>query len=146
MTRFWIASISKEHTLRGINGNFIQACHGKKAPLKRMSKGDYIVIYSSKTTMSSGEKYQKFTAIGKVTDDDTYSFQMTESFIPFRRNIRFYECDECSIIPLINELGFIENKKMWGYPFRYGFFEISEKDFSLIASKMIINETERQSL
>ncbi|AQX84181.1 EVE domain-containing protein [Elizabethkingia sp. HX WHF] len=140
MTRFWVASISKEHTMRGINGNFIQVCHGKKAPLKRMSKGDMILIYSSKITLDGNEKCQKFTAIGKVADDEIYSFQMSENFVPFRRKIKFYACEEYSILPLIAELDFIENKKMWGYPFRYGFFEINKKDYNLIASKMITNE------
>ncbi|OPC66597.1 EVE domain-containing protein [Elizabethkingia miricola] len=140
MTRFWVASISKEHTMRGINGNFIQVCHGKKAPLKRMSKGDMILIYSSKITLDGNEKCQKFTAIGKMADDEIYSFQMSENFVPFRRKIKFYACEEYSILPLIAELDFIENKKMWGYPFRYGFFEINKKDYNLIASKMITNE------
>ncbi|AQX07755.1 EVE domain-containing protein [Elizabethkingia ursingii] len=140
MMRFWIASISKEHAMRGVNGNFIQVCHGKKAPLRRMSKGDMILIYSSKITLDGNEKYQKFTAIGQVIDNEIYQFQMSENFIPFRRNIRFYECKEHSIVPLIVELDFIENKKMWGYPFRYGFFEINKKDYNLIASKMIMNE------
>lgn len=102
-----------------------------------MKKGDYIIVYSSKIKMNSPEKLQSFTAIGKVMDEEAYSFQMTETFIPFRRNIEFYDCRECPIIPLIDELDFIENKKFWGYPFRYGHFEISEKDFNLIASKMI---------
>lgn len=136
MIQYWMASVSKEHTERGVEGQFIQVCHGKKAPLQKMKKGDYIIVYSSKTTMNSSEKLQAFTAIGKVMDDDVYSFQMTETFIPFRRNIEFYDCKECSIIPLIDQLDFIENKKFWGYPFRYGHFEISEKDFKLIASKM----------
>ena len=140
MMRFWIASISKEHAMRGVNGNFIQVCHGKKAPLKRMSKGDMILIYSSKITLDGNEKCQKFTAIGKMADDEIYSFQMSENFVPFRRKIKFYACEEYSILPLIAELDFIENKKMWGYPFRYGFFEINKKDYNLIASKMIMNE------
>lgn len=136
MIRYWMASVSKEHTERGIEGKFIQVCHGKKAPLQRMKKGDYIIIYSSKIKMESSEKLQSFTAIGKVIDDEVYSFPMTETFIPFRRNIEFYDCKDCSIIPLIDQLDFIENKKFWGYAFRYGHFEISEKDFKLIASKM----------
>ncbi|MBP2616268.1 EVE domain-containing protein [Chryseobacterium jejuense] len=137
MIRYWMASVSKEHTERGVEGNFIQVCHGKKAPLQRMKKGDYIIVYSSKIKMNSSEKLQNFTAIGKVMGEEVYSFQMTETFNPFRRDIEFYDCKECSIIPLIDQLDFIENKKFWGYPFRYGLFEISEKDFNLIASKMI---------
>ncbi|MCD0471620.1 EVE domain-containing protein [Flavobacterium sp. JAS] len=135
--KYWIATISKEHTQRGVNGGFIQVCHGKEAPLKRMQKEDCLLIYSSKITMEGNEKCQAFTALGKVIDDEVYSFQMTENFVPFRRNIQFVECNEVSIIPLIENLEFIPNKKSWGYPFRYGFFEINENDFNFITSKMI---------
>jgi len=138
--KYWIATISKEHTQRGVNGGFIQVCHGKQAPLKRMKKGDYLIVYSSKISMEGNEKCQTFTAIGKVKDDEVYQFQMTENFKPFRRNIDFIECSESSIIPLINDLEFIPNKKSWGYPFRFGFFEIKENDFNLIASKILQNE------
>jgi hypothetical protein len=140
-TKFWVAAVSKEHTMRGVASSFMQVCHGKQAPLKRMKKGDYLVVYSSKITMEGNEKCQAFTAIGRVKDDDVYQFQMTEDFKPFRRNIDFLECQESSIIPLINDLEFIPNKKSWGYPFRFGFLEINEKDFNLITSKMLQNET-----
>ncbi|KQB39645.1 EVE domain-containing protein [Flavobacterium aquidurense] len=134
--KYWIAAISKEHTKRAINGGFIQVCHGKQAPLKRMQKEDYLLVYSSKITMEENEKCQAFTALGKVIDDEVYDFQMTENFVPFRRNIQFMECNEVSILPLIENLEFISNKKSWGYPFRYGFFEINENDFNFITSKM----------
>ena len=138
--KYWIAVISKEHIMRGITGNFIQVCHGKHSPLKRMRKGDYLIVYSSKLTMEGHEKYQRFTALAQVCDDMIYSFQMNESFKPFRRNITFFTCGEVSIIPLINDLKFIANKKSWGYPFRFGFFEISQNDFTLISSRMVENE------
>jgi len=140
--RYWVAAISKEHTHRGINGGFIQVCHGKQAPLKRMEKGDFILVYSSKITMKGNEKCQSFTAIGQVCDDEVYPFQMAENFIPFRRNIQFLKCNETAIIPLIDHLEFIPNKKSWGYPFRFGFFEINKKDFTFIASNMLKNKTE----
>jgi len=135
--KYWVATISKEHSQRAINGGFIQVCHGKEGPLKRMQKEDYILIYSSKVTMEGNEKCQCFTALGKVVGDEVYSFQMTENFVPFRRNIQFMKANEVSILPLIENLEFIPNKKSWGYPFRYGFFEISENDFNFITSKMI---------
>lgn len=145
-TKYWIAAISKEHAARGTNGNFIQVCHGKQTPLKRMKKGDYLLVYSSKITMEGNEKCQAFTAIGKVSDNDVYQFEMTENFKPYRRNIQFMKCQESSIIPLINNLEFIQNKKSWGYPFRFGFFEIKENDFNFIASKMLMNEIDRQHI
>ena len=143
-TRYWIASISKEHTQRGTSGNFIQVCHGKQSPLKRMKKGDYLLVYSSKITMEGNEKCQAFTAIGRIKDDEVYQFQMSETFKPFRRNIEFSKCLETSIIPLINDLEFIPNKKSWGYPFRFGFFEINKNDFNFITSRMLQNQATSQ--
>jgi len=142
--KYWIATISREHTQRAITGNFIQVCHGKQSPLKRMRQGDYLLIYSSKVTMEGNEKCQAFTAVGQVTDNDVYQLQMTDTFKPFRRNIRFLKSKETPITPLINELSFIPNKKSWGYPFRFGFFEIKEHDFSLITSQMLNHEIEGQ--
>lgn len=138
--KYWIAVVSKEHTMRGVADNFIQVCHGKQAPLKRMKPNDWIVVYSPKLSMEGETKCQAFTAIGQTIDDDVYQFQMTPSFNPFRRNIKFYDCEESSILPLINDLEFIQNKSRWGFPFRFGFFEIKENDFNLIISKMLQNE------
>lgn len=135
--KYWIAVISKEHTMWGVKGNYIQISHGKQAPLKRMKQGDWLIIYSPKITMEGDIKCQAFTAIGQVSDEDVYQFKMSEDFVPFRRNIKFYECKETLITPLINDLEFIENKKTWGFRFRFGFFEINEKDFNLITSKML---------
>lgn len=141
--RYWMAAISKEHTQRGVQGGFIQVCHGKQGPLKRMKKGDWLIVYSSKITMESSEKCQAFTAIGQISDDEVFPFQMSPDFCPFRRNIAFADCREVSILPLIEDLTFIENKKSWGYPFRFGFFEIPANDFNFIASKMGLHETQR---
>jgi hypothetical protein len=135
--KYWVAAISKEHAMRGIDGDFIQVCHGRQAPLKRMKRGDFILIYSSKVAVENNEKYQSFTALGYVDDNEVYQYQMTDRFKPFRRSISFYNCLETSIIPLINDLEFIKNKKHWGYPFRFGFFEIQKNDFDLISSKML---------
>lgn len=139
--RFWIAVVSKEHTMRGVAGGFMQVCHGKCSPLKRMKEGDWVIFYSPSQTMHGKEKSQSFTAIGRTIDDHVYPFQMTDDFIPFRRNVRFEKCAETPIQPLIEQLEFIKDKSRWGYPFRFGFFEISENDFNLIASKMLKYET-----
>ncbi len=136
-TKYWVAVISKEHAMRGVSGGFIQVCHGKQAPLKRMKQGDGILIYSPKLAMNGTDKLQSFTGIGEVTDEEVYPFKMTEDFVPFRRNIKFYDCNEISILPLITDLEFIQNKKSWGYPFRFGFFEINKNDFNLISSVLL---------
>lgn len=139
-TKYWIAVISKEHVLKGKEWGIVQVCHGKKAPLARISKDDYIVFYSSKQKMTDKEPLQQFTAIAKATDDQIYQVTQFEGFEPFRRKVEFIKCEDTPIRPLINELDFIQNKKSWGYPFRYGLLEIPEKDFKLIAAKMAIYE------
>ncbi len=135
--KYWIIVASKDHVRTGVSEGIAQACHGKVAPLKRMKKGDFIVYYSSKQFFGKMDKCQEFTAIGRVKDDDVYQFRMTPDFYPSRRNIDFFKSKNSSILPLINSLDFIENKKSWGYPFRFGILEINQHDFDLIASQML---------
>jgi hypothetical protein len=140
--KYWIVCVSKEHVKLALKGGIIQACHGKEQPLRRMQKDDEIVIYSSREKMSDAKSnLQAFTAIGKIADDEIYQYAMSEEFIPFRRRVEYYECEEASILPLINSLHFIPNKKFWGYPFRYGIIEINVKDFEFIYSEMKCKKT-----
>lgn len=136
-TKYWIIVASKDHVQHGVEQGVAQACHGKASPLKRMKKGDYVLYYSSKVVFDHTEKCQEFTAIGQVKDDEVYAFQMSEDFTPFRRNIDFFPCTAVSILPLIADLDFIQNKQHWGYPFRYGLLEISAADYAKISSKML---------
>jgi len=135
-TKYWVIVASRDHVLTGVKGGFAQACHGKGAPLKRMQSGDFILYYSSKEKFSEPTPYQKFTACGKVSSSLVYQFEMSEDFCPFRIDIEYLPVKEVEIKPLIPSLDFITNKSRWGYNFRYGFFEISEKDFSCIYSLM----------
>jgi predicted RNA-binding protein len=132
--------VSKDHLTRGVEGGFMQANHGKEDPLKRMTEGDWVIFYSPKQTYGGNEPLQAFTAIGQVSDDKIYQYKMADNFIPYRRNIKFYKCEETPIAPLITDLTFIENKKSWGFKFRFGFFEIPAHDFKLIRSAMIKGE------
>ncbi len=138
--KYWIIVASKDHVKKGISESIAQACHGKASPLKRMRKGDFVIYYSGKQSFGKPEKCQEFTAIGTVKDDEVYPFQMIADFCPFRRDIEFFESVDVSILPLINDLDFIQNKKSWGYPFRFGFLEIKEHDFKLISSQMLQEE------
>ncbi|RZJ48081.1 MAG: EVE domain-containing protein [Flavobacterium sp.] len=136
-SKYWIIVASKDHVKNGIAEGIAQTCHGKASPLKRMKRNDFIIYYSGKQTLGKPEKCQEFTAIGQVKDEEVYQFQMSEDFCPFRRNITFFEHQDISIVPLINYLQFIQNKQSWGYPFRFGFFEINQHDFDLISSQML---------
>jgi len=135
--KYWIVVVSKDHIARGVAGGFIQANHGKDGPLKRMTADDGVVIYSPKQTYSGDEPLRAFTAIGQVADDKIYQHKMTEDFTPYRRNINYFDCTETPIVPLVPNLDFIKNKSSWGYPFRFGFFEIPAADFELIKTNML---------
>ncbi len=138
-TKYWIIVASKDHVKKGIAEGIAQACHGKATPLRKMEKGDFVIYYSGKQSFGKPEKCQEFTAIGEVEDDEVYSFQMTKDFCPFRRNITFFESKDISILPFIDRLEFIKNKQKWGYPFRFGFFEVNKHDFDLISNQMLEN-------
>lgn len=135
--RYWIGVAAKEHVARGVAGGFCQLCHGKAQPLKRMSKDDWIIYYSSKEMFAGKTLCQQFTAIGRVLDDEVYSFEMTPEFTSFRRDIDFLPSDAVDIRPLIPQLEFIKDKNHWGYNFRFGHFEIAQHDFELISQKML---------
>ncbi len=137
--KYWITVVSKDHIARGIAAGFIQANHGKQGPLKRISAGNWVIVYSPKQTMQGSDPLKAFTAIGQAADENIYQHKMSDDFIPYRRDVIYYDCIETPIEPLINDLDFIINKKSWGYPFRFGFFEINEHDFGLIKARMIKN-------
>ena len=139
---YWIIVASKDHLQRGLAGGFIQANHGKAAPLKRMHTGDWVIFYSPKLEFEKPEKLQCFTAICKVVDENIYQHDMGGGFIPFRRNVEFLPSKDISILPLINYLTFIKDKTHWGAPFRFRTLQIPGQDFHLIAGMMV----EEQSL
>jgi hypothetical protein len=141
MRKYWINTVSKDHVLRGVEGGFTQADHGKNARLKRLQQGDCLVFYSPKTQYIEGVALQAFTAMGKIIDAVPYQVEMTDCFHPWRRNLRFFQSHEAPIRPLIESLGFIQDPKRWGYPFRRGLFEVSARDFATIASAMGCDES-----
>lgn len=134
--KYWIAVASREHVLRGIEGGFCQVCHGKEAPLKQMKEGDFIIYYSPVERFQEKTPCQRFTAIGQIKLKEPYVFQMSEEFIPWRRDVVFFSAEEAFIKPLLAELSFIKDKQRWGFPFCRGIFSVSFNDFSLIASAM----------
>jgi hypothetical protein len=136
-TSYWIAVASKDHVQHGVEGGFMQVSHGRQAPLKRLSEGDWVLFYSPKVKFEGEEKLQAFTAVGQVLNDRIYQVDMSEGFSPFRRDVSFLNIHDTPITPLLNELQFVENKKSWGYKFRFGLFEIGEEDFLTIKEKMI---------
>jgi hypothetical protein len=135
--RYWNIVASRDHVERGLSGGFIQANHGKAAPLKRMRPGDGVIFYSPKKTWDGSEKLQAFTAIAEVVGEEVYSVDMGDGFVPARRKVKFLPCREVSLAPLVQSLAFIRNKTNPGAIFRFGFFEIPPGDYEKIAGQML---------
>lgn len=135
-TRYFLAVASKDHVANGVKLGIAQAGHGRRDYLDRVSKGDWIVYYSSKDKFDDGKAYRKFTAIGQVKDVKPYQPDTKADFKPYRRNVDYKESAEADIQPLIEHLDFIKNKKRWGFSFIGGFREISEHDFEIIKHAM----------
>lgn len=134
--RYWIGVASREHVTRGVTGGFAQVCHGKEGPLKQMRKDDWIIYYSPTIKFGEKDPCRAFTAIGQIEEGEPYPFQMSDDFVPYRRNVKFLPAKELSILPLLDSLTFIQDKKKWGFPFRRGCFSIPEADFKMIAEGM----------
>ncbi len=142
MARYWIATASREHVMKGVAGGFAQVCHGKGGPLNRMAEGDWIIYYSPTETFGGKDVCRRFTAVGKIKANKPYTFEMSKDFIPWRRDVTFFPAHEVAIEPLLDKLSFIPDKRHWGFPFRRGCFEIPEQDFRLIYKSMEVSEDE----
>lgn len=138
LRRYWIAVASADHARRGrdeMQPGFMQVCHGKQAPLKRLQGGDWVVYYAPTITMGGKDKCQSFISLGVVRAGEPYAFDMG-GFVPFRRDVDYLAAQETPIAPLLPHLAFIDNPKNWGYKFRFGLFAISQADMCLIAHAM----------
>lgn len=125
MVKFWIGVVSENHVRRGVEEGFCQVCHGKGGPLKRMKKGDYLLYYSPKVALGSNQKLQAFTAVGKMRDDRIYQFEMSPDFVPFRRDVDYYQPVRSCPIEVAR---LHQDWTIYASQLRYGHFEIS-KDF-----------------
>lgn len=134
----WIAVASAEHVRNGRTQGFMQVCHGKAAPLRRLRPNDWVVYYSPTVTFRGKDRLQAFTAIGQIKEGEPYQVDMGNGFCPYRREVRWFESQEATILPLLDQLDFTKNKRNWGYPFRFGLLEISEYDRQQISIAMRI--------
>src|SRR3954467_4211008 len=106
MSRNWIAVASADHVRRGLAAGFMQACHGKAAPLRRLKPGDRVAYYSPTERFRGTEPLQCSTAFGILSDDVIQQVDMGGGFCPFRRAVRWVGGKPISIRPLLERPGF----------------------------------------
>lgn len=136
MAGYWLAVASAEHVRRGRAEGFMQVCHGKAAPLRRMRPADGVVYYSPTTTFGGRDRLQAFTAIGVVRDGDPYLVDMGGGFRPYRRDVAWSEAGEAPIRPLLDRLDLSAGDPNWGFRLRFGLLPITAHDVRLIAAAM----------
>ena len=134
--KYWINTVARDHALIAQEGGFLQADHGKRLPLEKMSAGDLVLCYSPRTALEEGDPLQRFTAIAEVADATIYTAAIPESLRPHRRSAKYFPCEEVEIKSLLPQLAFIKNRSSWGFLFRFGFLEIPRADFEFIAQQM----------
>lgn len=132
----WIAVASAAHARRGREGGYMQVCHGKLAPIRRLRPGDRVAYYAPTVTMGGKDTCQRFVSIGLVQAGEPYPFDMGGGFVPNRRDVAYVPAQEAVIHPLLDAFEFVENRQRWGYKFRFGLFDISDHDMELIARAM----------
>jgi hypothetical protein len=136
VTADWVAVASAEHVAIGRAQGFMQVGHGKGAPLKRLHAGDRIAYYSPVRVLGGKEACQAFTAVGVVRDEPVYQGDMGGGFLPFRKDVDWFDAQEAAIRPLLESLSFTSGKSNWGYAFRFGLLKVTEADMDLIAQAM----------
>ena len=136
MSRNWIVVAAADHVRLGLAGGFMQAGHGKAAPLRRLQPGDRVACYSPTSRFGEHEKLQAFTAIGMVKDRDCYQITMKPGFSPYRRDVAWAAAQAAPIQPLLDRLEFTAGTRNWGYRLRTGLFTVSDHDMAAIGSAM----------
>lgn len=135
-TRCWVAVASADHVRGGVEQSIMQVCHGKAAPLRRVSPGDRVVYYSPTIAYRGADKLQAFTAYGRIRDGEPYAFDMGGGVVRYRRDVAWEHARTVPIRPLLGELVFTSGDRNWGYKLRFGLFEIDEGDMDLIERAM----------
>ena len=136
MSADWVAVASAEHVAIGRAQGFMQVGHGKGAPLKRLHAGDRIAYYSPVHVLGGKAACQAVTAVGVVRDERVYQGDMGGGFLPFRKDVDWFDAQEAAIRPLLESLSFTSGKSNWGYAFRFGLLKVTEADMDLIVRAM----------
>ncbi|MDH6230715.1 hypothetical protein M2281_001287 [Mesorhizobium soli] len=136
MKACWLAVASADHVQRGKADSFMQVCHGKAGPLRRIGAGDGIVYYSPSNAFGGRDGLKSFTALGRVRSGDPYQVDMGGGFRPFRRDVDWDAAAQTSIGLLFDRLELTADRRNWGYQLRFGLLQLSLRDFCVIAEAM----------
>lgn len=131
----WLGVASRDHVRRGVELGIAQIGHGKRVGLARMKKGEWLIYYSSRSSLEASEPLQFFTAIGVVADDEIWQADEGD-FTPWRRRVDYVtHASEAPIRSLMDILD-LTSVPNWGYQLRRGLLALSDTDFTILHSAM----------
>lgn len=134
MTNHWLGVASAEHVRRGVRLGIGQIGHGKRAGLARMGAGDTLIYYSPVERLGDRDPLRRFTALGRVVDDEVW--QADEgTFRPFRRRVAYRELNGVDLAEVRSALE-LTSSPNWGYALRRGLLPLSEADAATLTAAM----------
>jgi hypothetical protein len=138
----WLGVVCRDHVRRGVGLGIAQLGHGKRDGLARMAAGDWLIYYSSRTSLRGGAPLQAFTALGELPDDEIWQADEGD-FHPWRRRVRYEPgAVETPIRSLTLDLTAAPG---WGQQLRRGLIRLSDHDFAAIRAAMLVAAPVRAS-
>ncbi len=131
----WIGVACANHVALGVAGGFMQLCHGKAGPVRRLKPGDRIAYYAPTATFGVKDRLQAFVAMGTVAPGDAYQVEMAPGFVPWRRDVAWAPARAAPAAPLLPHLA-VSRDGGWGARLRFGLVPISDADWDVIAAAM----------
>jgi len=131
----WLGVVSRDHVRRGVRLGIAQIGHGKRSGLAKMQRGDCLVYYSPRASLSGNEQVKAFTAIGEIVDDEIWQADEGE-FKPWRRAVAY---DEDTVDVAVDDLKDrleLTSTPSWGYQLRRGLVPLSDRDREVIRAAM----------
>ncbi len=131
----WLGVVSRDHVRRGVQLGIAQIGHGKRSGLEKMRRGDWLVYYSPRASLSGNVSVKAFTALGEISGDEAWQADEGD-FKPWRRAVAY---EESAVDVALDDLkGVLEltSTPSWGYQLRRGLLPLSDGDFATIRRAM----------
>lgn len=138
MKKYWINVVPKERVVKAVEESIMEF-EGIDAHVNTIEKDDWVIFYSPREDVAGTIKLQAFSAIGQIADDTMFLVEDVPGVQVYKRKVNYLKVKEAPLIPLIQNLSCIRNKKHWGTVFKMDLFQISKEDFELIAKTMGID-------
>lgn len=136
--KFWIGVIARDHAIIAQKQGVCAFSHGKEAAVAKLSLGDRFIFYAPKTGINEGNTVQAFVTHGTVTGDAPYQKAWADTeHTTWVRTATYDTVHEVPVKLMLDDLEFVTNPRYWGMAFRRSLFEITQKDYDIIAKAML---------